>query len=66
MRLIESECCGPFAIYGRLEPVFLNCYRRHSSLVLHNGDGTTNIIHIREGVKHELPLDMAAFGIGVL
>ena len=45
---------------------FLNCYRRHSLLVLHNGDGTTNIIHIREGVKHEVPLDMAAFGIGVL
>ena len=28
----------------------LNCYRHHYSLVLRNGDGMSNIIHIREGL----------------
>ena len=43
-----------------------NCYIHHSALVLRKGDGTANIIHIREGVTQGELLDMVACDIGVL
>ena len=47
MILIESECCGRFSINDRMELVFFNCYRNHSSLVLQNWDGAANVLHSR-------------------
>ena len=44
----------------------LNSYCHWSSLVLQHGDGTDNIIHIREGVMQGDTLDMVDYGIGVL
>ena len=65
MRLIELGCCGRFAIYIHMELVF-NYYFHHSSLILINGDGTANIIQIREGVTQGGPVDMVAYSIGAL
>ena len=44
----------------------VNFYRRHSSLVLINGDGTANILHSREGVTQGYPLVMVSYGIGIV
>ena len=43
-----------------------NCYIHHCLLVLRNGDGSTNIIHSREGVTKVDSLAMVAYIIGVL
>ena len=44
----------------------LNCYLHHYLIVLRERDGTSNIIHIKEGVMQGEPLTMVAYGIGVL
>ena len=46
--------------------IFVNCYRNWSFLVLRNGNGTASFLHSREGVTQGDPLDMVAYGIGVL
>ena len=47
MKLIESECCEWFAIYGRPELIFFNYYRHWSSLVLQNSNRTASFMHSR-------------------
>ena len=44
---------------------FIKCYFHHSSLVLQNGDGKSNILHSREGVTQGDLLTMVAYGIGI-
>ena len=43
-----------------------NSYCHHYLLVLRNRDGTSNIIHSREGVTHGNPLAMLDYGVEVL
>ena len=45
--------------------LFNGCHH-HSLLVLINGYGAANIIHIRKGVTQRDSLDMVTYGIGVL
>ena len=45
---------------------FIKCYFHHSSLVLKNGDGKSNILHSREGVMQGYTLDVVDYDIGVL
>ena len=52
-------------MYGCVELFFLKCYYRHSSLVLGNGDRTTNFLHSTEVVMQEDQLDMVAYGVGI-
>ena len=43
-----------------------NFYRRWSSLVLRNWNGTASILHSREGVTHGGTLVIITYGIGIL
>ena len=43
-----------------------NCYCSWSSLVLQNGNGTASILHSREGVTQEYPIEMIVYMIGIL
>ena len=43
-----------------------NCYRHCSSLVLWNGNGTSSILHSREGTKQGDTLAMTAYRIRIL
>ena len=45
---------------------FFNCYHHWSLLVLHNGNGTDIILHIREGMTQGGPLTMVVYGLRVL
>ena len=46
--------------------ILKNHYHHWSQLILQNGNETANLLHIREGMTQEYPLDMLAYGIGVL
>ena len=43
-----------------------NCYGHWSSLVFRNGNGTAIIIHSREGMTQGYPIEMIAYGIGII
>ena len=44
-----------------------NCYRHCANLVVCNkGDGSGHFLHSKEGVNQGEPLEMIAYGIGVL
>ena len=43
-----------------------NCYRHWYSLILHNGNGTSRILHSRVGVIKGDPLGMVDYWLGVL
>ena len=46
--------------------LILNFYRHWSSLVFWYGNGIASSVHSREGVTQGDPLDMVAYGIGIL
>ena len=67
MKIIESEFCGRFYIYGRPELVlFFNFYFHWSLLFLRNCNGTASFLHNREGATQGGSLSMVSYGIGVL
>ena len=43
-----------------------NCYQQWATLVIREGDGTGNLLHIKEGVNQGDPQDMIAYGLGIL
>ena len=47
--LIEFECCGWSAIYGRLDLIVFKILSSPLLSCTENGDGTANIIHSKEG-----------------
>ena len=43
-----------------------NCYRHWSTLVIRAGYGTGNFLYSKEVVTHGDPVDMVAYGLGIL
>ena len=65
-KIIKSECCRRFAIYGHPELIFLYSYCHWSFIVLHNGNGKVSFPHSREGMTQGDPPYILNYVIEVL
>ena len=43
-----------------------NCYRHRAALVIRKGDGTGHFLYRNEGMTQVDPLEMVAYGMGIL
>ena len=65
INLIRMLCTVPHLWPSGARFVF-NFYRHLSFLILQKGIGTASFIHNMEGVTQGYPLDMVAYGMGII